>query len=370
MKKSAAPEDKKIIDTIDRVDFVDMHKRTPVPRSINNILINSKHYNFSIYELRIILVILATLKVRKKLIKGETQLRLFDDGDGSVVSAHDETRFTFFLKDFLPKGSRHQRRVLDALKKLNSKSIDTTILDKNGKTFIHTSSIISEIIYSPEQRGMDIYLNRSWYKSFIDLSSHYNHFFTDIIFGVESVNTVTFYFYLKTLKEKGTNLSINRVNEIFNTNHTNWSKIKEKLFIPIKKDLDDNMDLSFNFDSISASLTSMPIVPYETNRTVPVIYDDEDYSIKKAMIAKRKKYKLSEIEYVYLEDLYRRFSYKHVYSATVRKKELKGLLGLEYVQACNKILQDFISNLSHFEKNLLNQNYLNWIAKRNKNINK
>lgn len=370
MNNNSIPEDKKIIDTIQRVEYVQMHKRTPVPKSINNLLINSKVHNFSIYELRIILVILATLKARKKLIKGEAQLKLFDDGDGSVVSPHDETRFTFFLKDFLPKGSNHHDRVLRALKKLNAKTIDTNILDRNGKMFIHTSSIISEIIYSPEQRGMDIYLNRSWYKSFIDLSSHYNHFFTDIIFEVESVNSVTFYFYLKTLKEKGTVLSIKRINEIFNTNYSNWNKIKEKLLLPIKNDLDTNMDLSFNYDSIDLTLNSMPIVPYETNKTVPVVYNNEDYSIKKAMIAKRVKYKLSETEYHLLDDLYRRYSYKHVYSATARKKELKGLKSRDYVQGCSNLLKAHMDNLSLYEKNQLNQNYLNWVAKRNQKINK
>ena len=216
-----------------------------IPNILNNYLLGNKDKKLSIHSLRIILVILSSIK--DKQLRDDAQLSLFDkywfDTDKSTTYT---TQFNFYLKDFLPKNSENYDCVKEGLKSLVSYTVEQKFIEKNNEVTV-IGGLISNLVYNKGKKGVKFEMNAYWYKVFVDLSKNYNKFLSSVIFNISSSNALLFYLFLKTLKE-GTTMKMETLNDKLQTNYKEWWKIKQKILDPIRNELNKNADLSFNYE--------------------------------------------------------------------------------------------------------------------------
>lgn len=321
-----------------------------LPKRLNGWIdtaIQGDNTSLSIHSLRIIFVVLGIIK--NKQIKNQTELKLFDE-DWHDVSKQtiNSTQFNVLLKDFLPKGSKNYRHVVAGFDELVKYVTKEEFQAENGDIVTLTSSVISNFIHNKSAKGVKFDMNSYWYKVFLDISRNYNQIPIDTIFNLSQINSFRWYLYLKKLYiDKGTTLLMDSVNEIFKTQHKYWSKIEERLLVPIKRELDENADLSFNY---TIDHNKLYISVYKTILSVPILNNAEDYKIDKALRFKVKKHELNETQKAVLKSLYVKYGYNCLYSSTSRKKDLLLLKGEIYLKELHKYLIAYVSKMEKAEK--------------------
>lgn len=345
-------EEKKHKKVLDQVDFKTLPLTTFMPRTLNTFFLKSKDIGLSIHSLRIMAVLLVRLK--QEQIRTKKEINLFENDWLTEKEEAESIMLKFFLKDFIPEGSKNYSVVIHALDTL-AQTRKEEYINENGEKIILTDNILG-YSYNSKKKGIHITMRGYWYKIFIDLSRTSNEFPKSIIFKLSTINSITFYFWLKTVPlQTTTQLTVENVNAKFKTSYDSFYEIERRLLKPLKEDFDRNSDLSFNYvlDSNKAHIT-----PYETTNSIPEVYSQEDYSIRKALVFKKKKYNLSDMEYSLLEDLYIRYSYSVVHKASVRKNTLVKLIGREYIDELHKLIIAYMKkNLKPFEIEFLNKNY-------------
>lgn len=344
--------EKKYKKVLEQVDFKNLPATTFMPRNLNTFFLKSKEIGLTIHSLRVMAVLLVRLK--QEQLRTKKEITLFENEWLTENEESESIMLKFFLKDFIPEGSKNYSVVTDALDSLAQTRKEEYVNEK-GEKIVLTDNILG-YSYNSKKKGIHITMRGYWYKIFIDLSRTSNEFPKSIIFKLSTINSITFYFWLKTVPlGTTTQLTIENINEKFKTTYDSFYEIERRLLKPFKEDFDRNSDLSFNFvlDRNKAHIT-----PYETTNSIPDVYSQEDYSIRKALDFKKKKYKLSEMEYALLEDLYLRYSYSVVHTSSVRKRNLVKLEGREYIDELHKLIISYIKkNLKPFEIEHLNKNY-------------
>lgn len=337
-------EDKASKKTLEQIDLIELSPTAYMPTILNNVFFKNKDAGMSIHALRVMGVILARL--RQEQLRTKNEITLFENEWLTNEDDAENLMMKFFIKDFLPEGSRNNSVVMQALDDL---AITRKVKYKNEKEedIILTDNVLG-YSYNSKKRGVHIKMRGYWLKFFIDLSKYSNEFPVSILFKLYSQNSISFYFWLKTVPIDSTpQLTVENINSKFRTSHDYISRIEEKLLKPLKEEFDRVSDLSFSY---TVKNNKVHITPYETKHAVPDVYSQEDYSLRKALLYKKKKYALSETECSFLEDMYIRYSYSVVHSSSVRKSKLVKLKGKEYIEALSGLIKVYMEqHLQKFE---------------------
>ncbi len=312
-----------------------------LPKKLNgwvDLALRRDTQKLSIHALRIPFVLLSIIKNRQ--LRNQSQLQLFDEDWFDVTKeTMNSIQFNVLLKDFLPKGSKNYRHVIAGFDELVKYVTKEEFILENGNVVTLTSSVIGNFIHNKNAKGVKFDMNSYWYKVFLDISRTYNQIPIDTIFNISELNSFQWYLYLKKIQGTGTTLLLDSVNDIFKTEHKYWSKVEERLLRPIKRELDENADLSFNYQINNNKLY---VVVYKTIASVPVLNNLEDYKIDKAVRFKEKKHALNEVQKAQLKNLYIKYGYNSVYNSTSRKKELLQLTGEKYLKELHKYLIAYV----------------------------
>lgn len=349
---SVTMEEKKHKKVLEQEDFKNLSPTAYMPKTLNTFFLKSKEIGLSIHSLRVMAVLLVRLK--QEQLRTKKEITLFENEWLTEKEESESIMLKFYLKDFIPEGSKNYSVVIEALDTLAQTRKEEYINEK-GEKIILTDNILG-YSYNSKKKGINITMRGYWYKIFIDLSRTSNEFPKSIIFKLSSINAITFYFWLKTVPlEKTTQLTIENINAKFKTSYEFLSDIERRLLIPLKEDYDRTSDLAFNY---TLKDNKAYITPYETTNSIPDVYSQEDYSIRKALVFKKKKYTLSDVEYSLLEDMYLRYSYGVVHNASVRKRNLINLRGRAYIDELHKLIILYMNkNLKPFEIDHLSKNY-------------
>lgn len=336
MKEST--EDKIIKDKITKENNKELPLVSNLPRKLQDWIetgINHNNKNISIHSLRIVFVLLALVKNRQ--IKNKQQLQLFEEEwfDITKKTANNVSFENILLKNFLPIGSKNYKHVLTGFDELVGYVTKESFIHEDGNVTTLTSSIISNLIHDTGKRGIKFEMNAYWFKVFLNINDNYNKVVLETIFKISELNALRFYLFLQKIKGTGTTLLLETLNDIFRTNHKYWSKAEERLLKPIKKDLDLNSELSFNY---VIRKNVVEIITYKTQNSVPILSSEEDYRIDKAIRFRTSKHALDKVEKEILRGLYRKYGYDFVYNTTSRKKELKDLKGKMFLEKFHSIL--------------------------------
>lgn len=345
-------EDKLPKKTLEQIDLIALSPTAYMPTILNNVFFKNKDAGLSIHSLRILAVIL--LRLKNEQIRTKKQATLFEEEWLTNKQDSENMMMKFLLKDFIPNDSKNYSVVMPALDAL---AITRKVKYKNeeGEDVILTDNVLG-YSFNSKKRGIHIKMRGYWLKFFIDLSKFSNEFPISMIFKLNSENSISFYFWLKTVPlDANTSLTIENINSKFGTSYEYISRIESKLLKPLKDEYDRNSDLSFNY---TIENNKAFIKPYETKNAVPDMHNQEDFSMRKALIYKKKKYALSETEYSILEDLYIRYSYSVVHNSSVRKSKLVKLKGSEYIQELSELIKIYIKkHLKPFEITHLEKTY-------------
>lgn len=354
----------KVKETIKGKKYKHLPATGNISPEIQSIILKSKTKSLSFNAIRIILLLSANLKDRQFRKHKKKQLDLFDKEWFDVNNNIDySVQLNFKFSDFLPPGSKNHSQVkkgIDELQEFNH-TIEFTKIGKNNKERIFKlkSAFISSYIME-EGNGFKMTINNYWFRTLLNITERFNPFLKSIVFNLNH-NSLIFYFYLKTLpyidpkeyqdlvskigdlaeKRKGTIISKENLLEIFNSNIKYNSDIKRKLLDPIRKDLNKQADISFNY---KIEGDNIKLVTYEVGRVKveEKLIDYENNRIRGALNYKVKRYKLDEMQAIKLIEIYLIFTYDIVLKASSRNKRLKGLIGDEYITEFYALMRDYI----------------------------
>ena len=337
-------EEKKPKKILEHKEFSELPTTAFMPNPLKAFILSSKDHDLNIHCLRVISILLFRLKGEQ--MRTKKQITLFDTEWLTERQEAESMSMKFFLKDFIPEGSKNYRPVIEALDIL-ARTIKVNFVNEIGETIILTDNILG-YSYNPKKRGINIKMRGYWYKNFVDLSRTSNEFPKSIVFNLSSVNSVTFYFWLKTVPlAVETQLTMENINAKFKTSYEFISDVERRILIPLKEEFDRGADLSFIY---VIRHNKFWVTVYETRNSIPENHSQEDYSIIKALDFKKKKYELNDIEGAFLEDIYLRYSYENVHKATARKRVLMNLKGKDYVSEVSILVTDYIEKrLKPFE---------------------
>jgi hypothetical protein len=337
---------------LEQIDLIELSPTAFMPTILNNVFFKNKEAGLSIHSLRILAVIL--LRLKNEQLRNKKEVTLFENEWLTEKEDSENMMMKFLLKDFIPDGSKNYSVVMQALDAL---AITRKVKYKNeeGEDIILTDNVLG-YSYNSKKRGIHIKLRGYWLKFFIDLSKFSNEFPISMVFKLNSQNSISFYFWLKTVPlDANAPLTIENINSKFGTSFEFISRIETKLLKPLKDEFDRTSELSFNY---TIENNKAFIKPYETKNAVPEMYNQEDYSMRKALIYKKKKYALSETEYSILEDMYIRYSYSVVHNSSVRKSKLVKLKGTVYIQELSELIKIYMKrHLKPFEITHLEKTY-------------
>lgn len=330
--------------TLEQKNFKELPLTTFMPNPLKDFILSSKDHDLNIHCLRIITILL--LRLKNEQMRTEKEVTLFHKEWMTEKEEAESMAMRFFIKDFTPEGSKNSKPVIEALDTL-AKTIKVNFVNEKGEKIILTDNILG-YSYNTKKKGITISMRGYWYKNFLDLSRTSNEFPKSIIFNLSSVNSVTFYFWLKSVPlGTTTQLTMENINSKFRTAYAFPAHMEKNIILPLKEEYDRSCDLSFRYAVLN---NKFHITPYETTNSVPEVYSQEDYSIVKAIVFKKKKYNLSAVEEAFLEDIYLRYSYEYVHQATARKPSLKNLKGMEYVKEVSNLVKSFVEQrLKKFE---------------------
>jgi hypothetical protein len=335
---------------LEQIDLIELSPTAYMPTILNNIFFKNKNADLSIHSLRILAVIL--LRLKNEQVRTKKQATLFEEEWLTDKEDSENMMMKFLLKDFIPTNSKNYSVVMPALDAL---AITRKVKYKNeeGEDVILTDNVLG-YSFNSKKRGIHIKMRGYWLKFFIDLSKFSNEFPISMVFKLNSQNSISFYFWLKTVPlDANVPLTIDNINSKFGTSFEFMSRIETNLLRPLKDEFDRTSELSFNY---TIENNKAFIKPYETKNAVPDMHNQEDYSMRKALIYKKKKYALSETEYSILEDMYIRYSYAVVHNSSVRKSKLVKLKGTEYIQELSELIKIYMKRhlkpfeIAHLEK--------------------
>ena len=348
MKKEI--DEQMVKEKIDRVKSVS--QIGAVSRGIQDIFITSPKNEMTLGAIRVIGHIVTCLR-NKQIKRGskevQNQLSLFDDYWFDVENEKTifSVQMSFLWKDFLPDGNRHYEPIREGVRDLMKFVQELRFERENPKT----GKMKKYRAYVPfingfveeEEVGFKISIPNYWYRLIVNLSLGYNQYVRDIFLKVSSVNAISFYFYLKTLKKiesfsaeekeileefpksipynRGTKKNIFDVYKMFKVKKMYFSEFERTYLIPIREELYKKTDISFNYKLVGENLY---IVTYESSAILVEkgIYDGDTNKIRIAVKNKAQKYKLTKTEVLLLIELYLKYTYDIVYKATARKKEI------------------------------------------------
>lgn len=345
--------------------FEDLPEVGNLPSQLQGLFMNAKAQKWNIHVNRILFVLL--LNVKSNQTQNKSQLDLFDEDWYDVTKdTLSSKQMNFFYKDFLPDNYNNYEGVKEGLQMLlNYRGKNEFTVGNTGRTIKVHGGIISDYIEDNYTGGVKLTMNAYWYKKFLDISN-FNPFIKDAIFKLSSVTGQMMYVFLKSLKHisndsaveyskvfgqvldrpKGTQMKLETINEKFLTNYKSWSKCKEKMLDPIRSDLNSHSEISFNY---KIAKNKCYIITYSTKHSVPTLYDSEVLKTKKAIYYRKREGNLDEVSTIMLFEIYVKYGYGIIYSATTRKPVLKGLKGQKLVEEIHKLV------ISYIEKNKIEE---------------
>lgn len=323
-----------------------------VSRGIQDIFISSPKNEMTLGAIRVIGHIVTCLR-NKQIKRGSkevhNQLSLFDDYWFDVENEKTifSVQMSFLWKDFLPEGNRNYNGIREGVRDLMKFVQELRFERENPKTgkmkkYRAYVPFINGFI-EEEEVGFKISIPNYWYRLIVNLSLGYNQYVRDIFLKVSSVNAISFYFYLKTLKKiesfsaeekeilkefpksipynRGTIKNIFELYKMFKIKKMYFSDFERDYLKPIRDELYKKTDISFNYKLVGENLY---IVTYESSAVLieKGIYDSDTNKIRVAIKNKAQKYKLTKLEVIFLIELYLKYTYDIVYKATARKKEI------------------------------------------------
>lgn len=209
--------------------------------------------------------------------KHRNQLSLFDEEWFDV--SNDKlmsVQVNFKYSDFLPRRSqRNTHYIREGLFELQDRPYLLEFEKKTNtggiKKFRLRSALISQFL-EEEGKGFKMVINNYWYRALLNVSDYYTPMIKESIFTL-SQNALLFYIYINGLPQikyqkdseryssikkefnienlpllRGTIISKDNFQKIFNANYKYDSHIQNKLLIPIQKEFSKTkMDKNFNY---------------------------------------------------------------------------------------------------------------------------
>ncbi len=292
----------------------------------------------SIIEQRIIAVILSALKSDQKLflnrrqtdITSKSQQLSFDDYfEGWANQGH--VSFALPFKDTNPG------------KKMKNSAIQTALINMSNLKWVRLKDEkISGF------RAVPFIINPSWNRHSILFQmdraifqllmnvSHYYQMKKNLAFATSSANTIKFLLYIMRFKQRmfGKVLYKNLLQDLSlpQGKYEGLYRFKRDFLDPVKADLDEYNDLSFNYvikrDLLSFVLyhTKQAVGPNQSYKT------EEDLKISRAVRYLKKVRKLTDEQGFRIQQTYESEGYKPVALMTKRKIDLQ-LKGEDYIRA-------------------------------------
>jgi len=314
-----------------------------IPTELQALILNSKKKNnkFSIHVLRIFVRVLSVIK--KNQVKNPDQLQLFSEL--FLMEANSTVQFEFKYKDFCPKGYTNINPIKDALAFLKNYEDNkwNKIKNHKGEELEILGGLIVNPVINKSSDNVTFQMNAFWYDKFLNISKHYNPALMEFFFLTNSINSIVFYNYLTTLKPEGTAMKLETFNEKFSTNYKSISEVQRSYLLPIKKELDELSDISFNYSKSLKNKKLLTIQQYLTNNESSSLNSKElDQSkIKRKLYYLRSKHNLNENQLYMLKLSFNKHGYNFLNGMLLkRKKEFPSSLKGE----------DFIDKFTNYYK--------------------
>lgn len=351
-----------------------------ISHELQQVLISSKKNEISLGAIRVIGHIVSCLRdrqIKRGAKEYMEQLLRFDENWFEINNPNTffSVELSFYWKDFLPEGNRHYEPIREGILELMKfiKPVAFEIEKPNGKKRKMKAQVqfINGFV-EEENIGFKISIPNYWYRILLNLTIGYNNYIREIFLNVTSVKSIAFYFYLKSLRniekeeifegkfdkisfpyKKGTIKKLDELYKMFNIKkRMYWSDFEREYLIPIREELYQKTDISFNYKLENDNLY---IVTYEgVNRGIGKHINGElDFSkIRTSLKNKAQKYKLTKKEVFFLMEVYLNYTYDIVYKATTRKSEIKDFLknyqgedrGMKYIELMRTLCIRFIKN--------------------------
>lgn len=250
--------------------------------------------------------------------------------DKSIVN------FDFKYSDFLPEGYTNTKPIEDALLFLEEyeKKVWRKMINHKGEKVRLRGGIIFNTRMNDTKNGVSFFMNAFWYMIFINTSKGYDTGSLNTALKLHSLNTLMFYNWLIGLKPEGTTIKIETLNQSFETNYINFSKLEMNFLKPIKNELDSKSNVSFNFSKNDQG--HINIVPYylDENKNIkdvmqkPIEIGDKK-KINRKVRTLQDKHELSKENCAILKGLFKKYEYGNMNkifkdNKTIFNGDLKG----------------------------------------------
>lgn len=373
---------------IDRVKSVS--QIGTISRGIQDIFINSPKNELTLGAIRVIGHIITCLR-NKQIKRGSKefhqQLSLFDDywfdiNDENTIFS---VQMSFLWKDFLPEGNRHYEPIREGVRDLMKyvKELRFERLNEKTGTMKKYRAYVPFIngFVEEEDKGFKISIPNYWYRLIIDLSLGYNQYVRDLFLKISSINAISFYFYLKTLRKietfssedkeilemfpksipynRGTIKNLKELYKMFKIKKMYFSDFERDYLKPIREELYKKTDISFNYKLVGENLY---ILTYESSAVLieKGVYDSDTNKIRVSIKNKAQKYKLTKADVYMLIEIYLIFTYDIVYKATTRKKEIN-----EFAKKQNGTSSEYLSILRTLCEKYVKENNIPYYTDEN-----
>lgn len=370
----------KVKEEVNLIRYDQLSKQGMLAPSIRRYILEMGKMGLSLNAIRVILILSFNLREKHLKFRGKNssnQLTLFDDDWFDIDNNNSmSVQFNFRFSDFLPKGNKNYAQVKKGIHEIQDKQyiVEWEILDKNGqlKKYTLKSALITQSIMNSD-KGLKIVINNFWYKALIDVSKSYDFVIKPVIFNL-SHNGMLLYFYLKSLPKiktlnidtfsevgkefgldntilpicRGTKIKKENFLEIFGNDYKNKyqfdSHIKRDLLDSKRAEMNNYADISFGYKFDGKG--NIILVSYEiiSNQVENKLMTTEEGKIKSAVAYKYKNKKLTDIDAVFLLEIYIKYTYDVVFKATDRKTALKKLAGREYIECFLKLVEDYVQS--------------------------
>ena len=317
-----------------------------IPKDIQALMIGAKKENFNIHILRIFGKILSRIKMNQ--IYTENQYTLFSDD--FLDDENSLVRFNFKYRDFLPTGYTNVEPIKDALLSLKKYKDDVwhSVNNRKGEEVNFVGGLIFNLAINKTKKHVSFDMNAYWYYKFLNIANDYNPSVLSLFYKTNSLNTIVFYNYIRSLKRKGTSLKIETFNERFGTNYTTYSEISRSFLGRIKTELDKKGDWSFNFSKNTKNTKLIDIVPYPTNVEDKKLTTKQltDSRIKRKVYYLQDKHELSKLNVVMLKSIFKKHGYDLMNKVLTDNKKVinSSLKGEEFMSSYINLYQAYIKN--------------------------
>ncbi len=354
--------------------YEELPQKGNVSPFIQYLFINSANLGLSAYTLRFLGILSLNLKDKQLLrtANGKRELAEFDEMTDFTKDSGFSFDISFKYSDFLPKGNRNISGVKTAIEELQHNLFTISFEKTNEKGVVKKYTLRSALISSfvtDNTQGFKISINAYWYRVLINLTTRYNQFPKEVLYKL-SHNAIIMYFYIQTLpsieedkieefekllpeeiilnykKLKGTIKKTEDIMMLLESNKSlkKPSQIINRVFEPLRSELNLYADASFNY-KIDKSKTSLVVYDLgDKNKSNEAKTYSSFSKVKSSFVYQLNKAQLNEIEAYILLEIYTKFTYKTISSATARKLMLKDQKGRNFLNTFELLIKNYIDN--------------------------